>query len=308
MQNDSNNNFKAQVMEAVRKAISPDNPNAESQAKLAKRADIGTAFITHVLGGPEKWANYSNGTPVPDYVFQRLAEALGLSLDVFPTENYQKIYSALAEAKLEHEYRIIDGGPGAGKTFACKEFVRQNPVGTYLITCAGDLSAKELMQEIARKVGSNPEGTKSQIRRGVEQKLAKEIDSSPLIIFDEAENLQDRVFDEIKAIHDTLEYRCGIVLVGANNFYKSLERKALKGKGCFPQIFSRFKTSAVFVGSLSPADARAICTAHGITDKKEISRIYDDCQDHRDLFRYLRKREKDAKLVMMDQNRKTANG
>jgi DNA transposition AAA+ family ATPase len=307
MQKEQNDNFKQQVMEAVKLAISSDRPNAESQAGLAKRAGFAPSFITHVLGGPKKWANYSNGTAIPDYVFQRLAEALGLSQDVFPTENYQKIYSALAEAKLEQEYRIIDGGPGAGKTFACKDFVRQNPAGTYMLTCAGDLSAKELMQELAAIVGANPEGTKSQIRKSIEQKLARETDLCPLIIIDEAENLRDGVFDEIKAIHDTLEYRCGIVIVGANNFYKGLERKAMKGKGCFPQIFSRFKTNAVFVGSLSPADAVSICEAHGITEKAEIKRIYNLCQDHRDLFRHLRRREKDARLIMLDQTRKVAN-
>lgn len=292
MQNNSNYNFKQQVMEAIRQQC--EEQKLFSKADLAKRSGVGAPFVTHVMAGPDRWDNYSNGTPIPDYVFTKLAEVLGLSNDVFETQNYQAVYNALADAKLEHEYRIIDGGPGAGKTFACKDFVRKNPSQTYMLTCSDDLSAKEMIQELARIVGSNAEGTKYQIRKGIQEKLGRE--EYPLLILDEAENLRDAVFGEIKAIHDALEYRCGIVLVGANEFFKGISKKAMKGKGCFPQIYSRFKTNVVMLGSLTITDCNTICVAHGLTDKAEIKRIYHESNDHRDLFRTLRRRDKDAKL------------
>jgi DNA transposition AAA+ family ATPase len=307
MQKALNEQFKHQVADAIRQQCEVEK--RFSKADLAKRADVSPAFVTHVMGGPAKWANYSNGTPVPEFVFQRLGDALGLSNDVFETANYTAVFNALTEAKLEHEYRIIDGGPGAGKTFACRDFLRKNPGQTYLLTCSDDLSGKEMIQELARIVGSVAEGTRYQIRKGIQEKLGRE--EFPLVIFDEAENLRDAVFGEIKAIHDALEYRCGIVLVGANDFYKGISRKAEKGKGCFPQIFSRFKTGVVSLGSLSPQDCTAICTASGIVSKSEIKEIYNACNDHRDLFRMLRRKEKDAKLIALNTGinvQKQANG
>ena len=98
----------------------------------------------------------------------------------------------------------------------------------------------------------------------------------PLIILDEAGDLDDRSILEIKRLYNNLEGSCGFYLVGADGLQRKIERGVANGKQGFLETYSRFGKK---FSRHTPKDlekrtpfmvqaAREILEAQGITSKE----------------------------------------
>ena len=156
------------------------------------------------------------------------------------------------------------------------------------------MNPKAFIVELATLVGSEVTGDRRKIRLGIERKIKAM--ASPVILVDESENLRPATYGSIKALYDNLQHYCGMVLCGANNFMDGLRKKAMQGKGCFPQIYSRFSAEPVFLTTLTKEDVKMICKHNGIADKETVTEMYQRSSDFRELDRNIKRRKRDQNL------------
>jgi hypothetical protein len=158
---------------------------------------------------------------------------------------------------------------GDGKTYALKEYAKQNPNETFLLTADGLMNPKDFIVTLAETVGAETAGSRHTILKAIIYKLRTY--SKPLLIIDETENVKkDATLQTIKALCDALEGRCGIVLAGIdlrNEFHRLASRK----KYCYPQINRRFAGSWYPMFSLSEDEIVQVCKAVNITDRTAIN-------------------------------------
>lgn len=261
-----------------------------TQKAFAAQHGIHQTYISYMMQG--KWnqvpAGKNKTIAIDPKYFIKVASAIGMALEEepvwghFETINYQLIINTLEDARAGQIRRAIDGETGYGKTYAIRKNKRENPVCTYVVTCADDLSAKGFMLELAEEVGIKAAGmSRPEIRKAVVRKLSN--DTNPLLLIDEAENLKDGSYGAIKSMCDALEGRCGIVLIGANGYKKFLEKKADAGRGCFPQIYRRFKNGFTTLEGWVREDVEQVCNHLGITNRAVINFLFDRTRNMGDL-------------------------
>ena len=294
--------FKANIANGVRDYIATHKEAGMSQNKVAKMCGVNAPYVGYILDN--KWnAVPSQGGAalgkVSDAVFMKLQLGLGLSSEFFETENYAAVYATCMDAKVRHEWRVVDGLTGAGKSFAASRFARLNPRETFLVRCKNTMNAKEFMQAIASAVGASEVGTRHRICTAISEKLLTM--SNPLLILDETEALFKRTseggFGAIKDICDEVNGRVGIVLIGANAFLEQLKVRAANLRSCFPQLVSRFATDPVKLEVVTREDVALIAPSFGVTGKKELDRLFDASANFRELFDTLHRQKADAELL-----------
>lgn len=255
-----------------------------SQNKFAGLVDVNVGYLSAMSN--RKWNEMAVGSKtvkIDDLYFNRIAKFLNLNLSEnfwghFDTDNYIQIVNTLEDARRMKERKALDGATGTGKTYGVTEYKRQNPAGVYLVRCAYDLTAKSFMLEMAEALGLKEFGNRAQIRKAIVKRLLSDT-NAPLLIIDEAENLKDGTWGAIKAMCDDLEGHCGIVIVGANKFQKSLSNKAKNNIGCFPQIYRRFKVGFVTCFDLSLEDVQNVCNQLGIRMKQVQNWLFDNYEN-----------------------------
>lgn len=268
-----------------------------SQNQCAIKIGIPSSYLTHAL--KRNWdaipAGTNRKTSFSHQIARKIMNFLGMDTTIWETDNYMITYNLLIECKQYQEHRIIDGSKGTGKTFAANQFKKAFPVDTFLLTCSEDMNPKSLMVELARQVNVDITGDRRKIRIAVCAKLKQM--TSPHIIIDESENLKPAAYGSIKAIYDDVKDYCAITLIGANNYIDMLKKKADAGKGCFPQVFSRFSSEPAFLSQLTKDDTVYICSINGITDKDTINKLHIKSSDFRELDRNIKRLLRDQNLT-----------
>lgn len=268
-----------------------------SQNELAKNIGVSSSYLTHALkrnfnnvpAGPGRTTTFS------DQVANKICQFLGIGDKIWEIENFYIIQNTLIEAKKHSEHRIIDGAKGSGKTYTAEKFQLQYPSETFLITASEDMNPKAFMIELAKAVNVSFSGDRRKIRMDVAAKIKRM--NNPLIIIDEAENLKNASYGAIKALYDDVKDYCGIVLIGANDYLQMLRKKALSGKGCFPQLYSRFNAEPAILNILSKQEVKMIAELNGITDRETITKLFDTCSDYRELDRNINRILRNKQLV-----------
>lgn len=273
-----------------------------SQNKIASDWEVSSSYLSHAL--KRNWNEVPAGkngdgsprfTRFSDNIAKKIMKGLGLTIETnWEIANYMVITNILIEAKKHKEHRIIDGTVGSGKTFTAEAFKRQYPQETYLITCSEDMNPKALSIEMANLIGVDSTGDRRKIRLRIGAKLQSQ--NNALIIIDECENMKPAAFGFIKALYDNHKDDVGIVLIGANGFLEKIKKYAMAGKGCFPQIYSRFSAEPGILQTISKADVKHVCALNGITDKDVINSLFDTCNDYRELDRNIKRHLRDGEL------------
>lgn len=211
----------------------------------------------------------------------------------FDLDNFELCMATFEDARLDGLPRAIDGRTGSGKTYAAMHFQGQFPQSVVLITCAGDLSPKGFIRELALALKLNPEGTAYALRYRITRALYAT--DRPVLIVDEAENLKDPAWQSLKAMMDALIGVCGIVVIGANELEASMLKKANRLKNPFPQVYSRLKLGGITpLLGLHRREVKSICTSTGIEDQQVIRYLTNICGNMRELEGAIRKLRRES--------------
>lgn len=172
-----------------------------------------------------------------------LARKLGVSLNNDPewktanTPVYQFINAQMELCQQQSVSGILCDLSDIGKTYAAKIYARTHRGAVY-VDCSQVKSKQKLIRYIAKELGVGSTGRYADVYEDLVFYL-KTI-PTPLIILDEAGDLQYEAFLEIKALWNATEGACGYYMMGADGLKEKMHRAINTKKVGYTELFSRF--------------------------------------------------------------------
>lgn len=220
--------------------------------------------------GPSKWQHVAQ-----QIGYQRHAH---LEWRTAETHVYKYITTQLTLAKDSAMTGIVVDDAGIGKTHAAKEFA-QNNTGVIYIDCSVHCRKCDFIRELAKKVGVEPNQKLTQLESAAIYGI--QMMDAPLIILDEAGDLENTTLLVVKRLFNALEDSCGIVMIGSDGLRSRLERGVQYRKLGYTEVYSRFgkrfnRATPVKVDekvSLFKKMALEMALANGIEDKSQLEML-----------------------------------
>ena len=207
-----------------------------SDASFARSIGISSAQLSRVKKG-------EINRVISDENFLRIAGELGFDLRGYDwktakTPTYKTIYTQLKACQDDSISAMMIDEAGVGKTHAAKEYVKHNANAVY-IDCSQVKTKQLLIREITKKFGVNYKGRYADVYRDLVFYL-NTCDNPPLIVLDEAGDLQYAAFLELKALWNATEMQCGYYMMGADGLKSKIERNINNNKIGYTELFRRF--------------------------------------------------------------------
>ena len=262
-------NEKRQIQECLRLYVS----KYPSQNKAAQSlTGTSSATVSSVLQG--KWENIS------DEMWRNLASQLGTMAatdwQVVATKAFQEMTLVMQDAQAVKNVTWIVGEAGCGKTTTARLYATENSEVFYIL-CSEDMKKSDFIREIARRIGQRTEGY------SIRELLDRIIDDliqmqAPLLLFDEADKLPERVFHYFIDLYNRLEDKCGIVFLSTSYIKRRMTMGLRYNKCGYNEIHSRIGRKFYELEPTAPHDVYAVCMANGVTDKSRISEVVKDAE------------------------------
>ena len=207
-----------------------------SDAKYSTSLGINKGVLSRILKGEtEKVLSEGN--------WINIARKLGVSFakegewQTANTEVYKFIITQLQFHQANSTSGIYCDRSDVGKTHTGKHFVKTAKNGVY-VDCSLVKTKQKLVRQIAKEFGVDHTGKYNDVFQDIVWYL-KSI-HTPIIILDEAGDLDYPAFLEIKALWNATEGYCGWYMMGADGLAAKIDR-AIRGKKVgYTEIFSRF--------------------------------------------------------------------
>ena len=258
-------NLKRQEKDAIRESLQAYVAKYPSQTKAAgslKNISVGT--VSNILNGLYE--------KISDDMFRNVASQVkninAPGWQIVETGAYQEITGVLSDAQRWRNVTWVVGEAGCGKSTTSRVYLQEHKEVFYIL-CSEDMKKGDFVREIARTVGIRTEGCNI---REVWSLILDDIIQmdAPLLVFDEADKLTEPVFHYFISLYNKLEEKCGVVFLSTDYIAKRISNGLKYRKPGYKEFYSRIGRKFY---ELEPTDARdvyAICTANGVTEKKDI--------------------------------------
>ena len=246
-----------------------------SQNKAAASLDGTSAgTVSTILGG--RWESIS------DEMWKKIASQVGSvtpgAWQTVETTAAKEMTYAMADAQEWKNVTWVVGEAGCGKTTSARQYEREHS-GAYYILCSEDMKRSDFIRDIAKKVGLRTDGMT--IRDMLDAIIGALIQTeSPVLLFDEADKLTERVFHYFIDLYNRLEDKCGIVFFSTSYIKRRMKIGLRFDKKGYNEIHSRIGRKFFELEQTSPTDVYAICVANGLTDKKGIAEVVKEAEQY----------------------------
>jgi hypothetical protein len=172
-----------------------------------------------------------------------LARRLGVSLIDLPvwvtasTPVFQFVTAQLEMCQERSFSAMLCDLSDIGKTYTAVHYARTHKNAVY-VDCSQVKSKQKLIRYIAKEYGVGSTGRYVDVYEDLVFYL-KTL-PTPLIILDEAGDLQYDAFLEVKALWNATELACGFYMMGADGLKEKIHRSIDTKKVGYTEIFSRF--------------------------------------------------------------------
>jgi len=172
-----------------------------------------------------------------------LARRLGISLSDAPewkavnTPVFQFITAQLKRCQGESTSALLCDIAGIGKTYTAKHYAKSHPNVVY-VDCSQVKTKTRLIRYIAKSFGVGSTGWYPDVYEDLVFYL-KTL-PTPLIILDEAGDLEYEAFKEVKSLWNATELACGFYMMGADGLQEKIRRGIICRTVGYAEIFSRF--------------------------------------------------------------------
>ena len=153
------------------------------------------------------------------------------------TPVFKSITAILNKCQKSNISAIICDIADIGKTYTARAYVQSNKNAVF-IDCSQVKNKQKLVRLIAKSFGVGHTGRYQDVYEDLVFYLRKI--SNPLIILDEAGDLQYDAFLELKALWNATERCCGWIMMGADGLKEKMRRAIDNKKVGFTEIFSRY--------------------------------------------------------------------
>ena len=198
-----------------------------------------------------------------------------------PTENYKKATSCLNYSKQNKALYMLIGNNGFGKTSSIKHYAKRHPNIRYF-RIAEKERPKAFFGRLIHELTSEKEMDLDLLLKNsyldylIDRVSYDIIDDTEidLIVIDEFGNFNARFIPILRQLWDNISPRIGMVLAGPPSILNDMRKWQKEEKRGINEIFSRVGHRIQFLRKPSIKDVQIICNSRGITDKKLISRFY----------------------------------
>ena len=225
-----------EVKKSILEAISYNRANYPSDAKHAASLGITTSVYSAVKNG-------QTDKVLSDANWISIARKLGVSLrgeiewKAAKTATFQFITAQLEFSQQSSLSGILCDIPNIGKTFTARYYVKSHKNAVY-VDCSQVKTKLKLIRKIASEFGVDSKGRYADVYddlvyylRGIE---------CPLIILDEAGDLQYEAFLELKALWNATERCCAWYMMGADGLKEKINRSIECKKVGYTEMLSRY--------------------------------------------------------------------
>ena len=226
------NDIKIRIIEAIK----ANRENYPSDAKHAAALDINTAVYSAVKNG-------QTDKVLSDASWIAIARRLDVELrskiewKAAKTPTYLYIMAQLEFSQNSCTSGILCDIPNIGKTFTARLYASSHKNAVY-IDCSQVKTKLKLIRKIAKEFGVNSNGRYSDVYDDLVFYL-RSIDQ-PLIILDEAGDLQYEAFLELKALWNATERCCAWYMMGADGLKEKINRSIECKKVGYTEMLSRY--------------------------------------------------------------------
>ncbi len=224
------------VKNKILAAIKANRANYPSDAKHAASLGITTSVYSAIKNG-------QTDRVLSDANWISIARKLGVSLrgeiewKVAKTPTFMFITAQLEACQSSGISAILCDLPNIGKTFTARHYVKTHPNAIY-IDCSQVKTKLKLVRKIAAEFGVDSKGRYADVYDDLVYYLGS-IDS-PLIILDEAGDLQYEAFLELKALWNATERCCAWYMMGADGLKEKINRSIECKKVGYTEMLSRY--------------------------------------------------------------------
>ena len=220
----------------ISEAISAHRSNYPSDAKHAASLGISSAIYSAVKNGQtERVLSEANWITIA----RKLGVSLRGEIEWKParTATFDFITSQLELCQAGSISAILCDLPNIGKTFTARYYVKSHKNAIY-VDCSQVKSKQKLIRFIAKEYGVGSNGRYADVYDDLVYYL-RSIEN-PLIVLDEAGDLQYEAFLELKALWNATERCCAWYMMGADGLKDKINRAVQCKKVGYTEMLSRY--------------------------------------------------------------------
>lgn len=225
-----------EIRERIRTAIVADRENYPSDNRHSVALGISASVYNAIKKG-----NYDRQVSEANWIC--IARRLGVVLKkemawvAAETPTFLFINEQLTLCQQSSISAILCDMPNIGKTFTARIYAHNHRHAVY-VDCSQVKSKQKLIRHIAKEFGVGNNGRYSDVYADLVGYLR--VIDTPLIILDEAGDLQYEAFLELKALWNATERCCAWYMMGADGLKQKIER-AIEGKKVgYTEMLSRY--------------------------------------------------------------------
>lgn len=226
------------IKQRIVAAVAEDRKKYRSDAEHSRKLGLSTSVYSEVFNSGKL------DRKISDDGWMEIAMRLKLNLkDDFEwqtanTPTYDYIYTQLERCQEEHISLIFCDEAGIGKTYTATQYVKEN-AEVVLIDCSQSKSKRRLIKAIAQEFGVATTGKYVDVYERLVYYLNNFV-NNPLIILDEAGDLQQDAYLELKALWNITQGNCGWYMMGAVGLKCKIDRAKDNEKVGYAELFDRY--------------------------------------------------------------------
>lgn len=243
---------------------------------------------------------------ISDEMFRNISRQVGGTINgwqIHESETFIDLMGVLSDSQEYQEVTWATGSAGCGKSTTARIYAKEHD-NVFVILCSEDMKKGDFVGEMAAKIGISTKGL------SIGKTLTKVMNTlsereMPLLIFDEADKLTDKVFAYFVSIYNRLEEIAGITFLSTNYIKRRMEIGLCYQKPGYEEMDSRICRKFYDLDPVNVNDVEAICKVNGIVSKKDINEILSDVEKYNfDLRRAKKKIHSTARSLAAQKNNK----
>lgn len=282
--------LSTEFKQKVREALLQSRQNyGGSDADFAKKMGMNNAIYSRIKNGETERV-------LSDAVWLSIARELNVSMrenkwKVARTKVYSEIEGSLHFCQSFSKSMILVDDCGIGKTFSTKHILR-GMKNAFYVDCSQAKTKQQFIRLLARTLGVDNGGRYIDVKNNLKYYIS--MLEHPLVVLDEAGDLEYTAFLELKEMWNATNGFCGWYMLGADGLRAKIERGIRGKKVGYAEIFSRFSDEFVRLVPVGSDDRKQFYTQlisdvakANTPNEKTVPAIVKQCLSKGGTLRYL---------------------